>query len=193
GLDLPDLFLADAIALSHPAQRLRNAHLLVLSVHESVEDFLAKRFGEQVIDIAAGHNVLRWLGILVPGATRSLRKDSRRPLRERCRLLGSIVQSPAAAPGKFSDFSWISWPHRPAGTIPSHVSELCQNIPCRGPPGAARASTRFRTAGSSSNGGAWCGLMRASMTRAPSQPQCLCRVEALMPYTSVAGLERRNG
>lgn len=56
-----------------------------------------------------------------------------------------------------------------------------QMIPCSGPPGAARASTRRSTAGSSSSGGAWWGLRRASITRAPSHPQCLQRLAAPMP------------
>ena len=39
--------------------------------------------------------------------------------------------------------------------------------------GAARASTRRETSGSSTSGGAWCGLRRASITSGPRQPQCL--------------------
>lgn len=56
-----------------------------------------------------------------------------------------------------------------------------QMIPCSGPPGAPRASTRRSTAGSSSKGGAWWGLRRASITRGPSHPQCLQRLAAPTP------------
>ena len=47
----------------------------------------------------------------------------------------------------------------------------------KGPPGAASASTRRLTSASSSNGGAWCGLLRASITSDPSQPQCFCAIK----------------
>ena len=56
-----------------------------------------------------------------------------------------------------------------------------QMIPCSGPPGAASASTRLVTSGSSTSGGAWCGLVRASITSDPKQPQCLSRMNASMP------------
>ena len=54
----------------------------------------------------------------------------------------------------------------------------------------ARASTRRVTAGSSTSGGAWCGLIRASITSGPRQPQCLCSVKAPTPSMSAAGFER---
>ena len=69
---------------------------------------------------------------------------------------------------------------------------LKSNKPVNGPPGAARASTRFVTAGSSTSGGAWCGLMRASITSGPRQPQCFCSMNAPTPSTSAAGFERVN-
>ena len=50
-------------------------------------------------------------------------------------------------------------------------------IPANGPPAAPSASTRRVTSGSSTSGGAWCGLIRASITSDPRQPQCFCRVE----------------
>ena len=40
-------------------------------------------------------------------------------------------------------------------------------IPWSGPPGAPRASTRRSISGSSTRGGAWCGLIRASITSGP--------------------------
>ena len=67
-----------------------------------------------------------------------------------------------------------------------------QMIRCNGPPGAARASTRRLTAASASKAGAWCGFGRASITSAPSHPQCFCRVKAPTPSMSAAGSERVN-
>ena len=64
--------------------------------------------------------------------------------------------------------------------------------PCSGPPGAARASTRRSISGSSTSGGAWCGLIRASITSGPVQPQCLRSTNAPMPSMSAAGFERVN-
>ncbi len=72
------------------------------------------------------------------------------------------------------------------------VENLTYKIPCKGPPRAASASTRRVTSGSSTSGGAWCGLMRASITSEPRQPQCFCSVKAPMPSMSAAGLLRVN-
>ncbi len=66
------------------------------------------------------------------------------------------------------------------------------NNPMQRLPRAASASTRRVTAGSSTSGGAWCGLMRASMIREPVQPQCFSTTVAPMPSMSAAGLERVN-
>lgn len=54
-------------------------------------------------------------------------------------------------------------------------------IPCSGPPGAAISSMRRVTFGSSTSGGAWCGLMRASRIKGPAQPQCLRTWKAPRP------------
>ena len=51
--------------------------------------------------------------------------------------------------------------------------------PCNGPPGAASASTRRVTAGSSTNGGAWCGFARASITSEPCTAPVLVGHERL--------------
>ena len=48
------------------------------------------------------------------------------------------------------------------------------------------------TRGSASSGGAWCGLLRASITSGPGQPQCLWRTNAPTPCTSFAGSLRVN-
>jgi len=53
-----------------------------------------------------------------------------------------------------------------------------QIIPCSGPPVAASSSTRRVTSGSSIRGGAWPGLVRASITIAPRQPQCFSSTNA---------------
>ena len=71
-------------------------------------------------------------------------------------------------------------------------ASACQYTPWSGPPGAARASTRRSTAGSSTRGGAWCGLIRASMTSGPRQPQCFRSMNAPMPSMSAAGFDRVN-
>ena len=67
---------------------------------------------------------------------------------------------------------------------------VIQMISCSGPPGAARASTRRATSGSSTSGGAWCGLSLPSITSGPRQPQCLSWTNDSMPYTSAAGFAR---
>ena len=46
--------------------------------------------------------------------------------------------------------------------------------------------------GSSTSGGACRGLIRASMTSGPAQPQCLSSIEAPTPSTSAAGFDRVN-
>ena len=63
-------------------------------------------------------------------------------------------------------------------------------MPCSGPPGAASASTRRSIVGSSIRGGAWCGLILASMTRGPVQPQCFWWMNSPIPQMSAAGSER---
>ena len=65
-------------------------------------------------------------------------------------------------------------------------------MPASGPPWWQRSSMRAETAGSSSTGGAWCGLSRASMTNGPLQPQCLWWVVASTPWMSTAGFDRVN-
>jgi len=56
-----------------------------------------------------------------------------------------------------------------------------QISPCSGPPGAPNSSTRRVTSGSSTRGGAWWGLVRASITSEPKQPQCLSAKKASIP------------
>jgi len=70
--------------------------------------------------------------------------------------------------------------------------DVLQQIPCNGPPGAARASTLRQVAGSVSNAGARWALMRASITMGPRQPQCFCSLNAYTPKISAAGLLRVN-
>ncbi len=54
----------------------------------------------------------------------------------------------------------------------------------------ASASTRRSIVRSSIRGGAWCGLILASMTRGPVQPQCLLWMNSPIPQMSAAGSER---
>src|SRR5262249_47534601 len=59
-LDLPDLRLGDAEALRHQLAGLRNAHLLVLGLHQRAEDLLPALLREVVGRVVTGHGFLSW-------------------------------------------------------------------------------------------------------------------------------------
>ena len=75
---------------------------------------------------------------------------------------------------------------------PPYPNPRSHMIPCNGPPRAASASTRRVTSGSSISGGAWCGLIRASITSEPRQPQCFSWVNESIPLMSAEGFDLVN-
>src|SRR5260370_1050109 len=122
--------------------------------------------------------------LLLPPSLDALEKRRRDVLNHKCRHdEGSSVSLACGTPVFIVSRRLVA---------PCAKCQGCQMILYNGPPGAASCSTRRATSGSSSSGGAWCGLMRASITSEPVQPQCFCWVNAPMPYTSAAGLERVN-
>ena len=61
---------------------------------------------------------------------------------------------------------------------------------CQRAAGSGQAVDFALDSGSSTSGGAWCGLIRASITRRPVQPQCFLSMNDPIPSMSAAGFER---